>query len=106
MPSFISGVEKYLKIMGLWERREDKVGNFSKGMKQRLTLARVLLHEPKVLFLDEPTAGLHFTSELLSNIKQKGVHCLFVTLHIGLDTFRPVREDNPLSTLFTKNMAY
>jgi S-adenosylmethionine:tRNA ribosyltransferase-isomerase len=43
-----------------------------------------------------PTAGLHFTPELLSNIEQKGVHCLFVTLHVGLDTFRPVREDNPL----------
>ncbi len=43
-----------------------------------------------------PTAGLHFTPELLSDIKRKGVHCLFVTLHIGLDTFRPVREDNPL----------
>ena len=43
-----------------------------------------------------PTAGLHFTPELLSNIQQKGVHCLFVTLHVGLDTFRPVREDNPL----------
>jgi len=43
-----------------------------------------------------PTAGLHFTPELLSNIKRKGVHCLFVTLHIGLDTFRPVRENDPL----------
>jgi len=43
-----------------------------------------------------PTAGLHFTRELLSNIKRKGVHCLFVTLHIGLDTFRPVSEDDPL----------
>ena len=43
-----------------------------------------------------PTAGLHFTPELLSDIERKGVHCLFVTLHIGLDTFRPVREDNPL----------
>ncbi|MFC1897428.1 tRNA preQ1(34) S-adenosylmethionine ribosyltransferase-isomerase QueA [Chloroflexota bacterium] len=43
-----------------------------------------------------PTAGLHFTPELLSDIKQKGIHCLFATLHIGLDTFRPVRGDDPL----------
>ena len=43
-----------------------------------------------------PTAGLHFTPELLGDIERKGVHCLFVTLHVGLDTFRPVREDDPL----------
>jgi len=43
-----------------------------------------------------PTAGLHFTSELLSQIEQKGVSCLFVTLHVGLDTFSPVREEDPL----------
>jgi len=43
-----------------------------------------------------PTAGLHFTPELLGKIKRKGVHCLFVTLHIGLDTFSPVREEDPL----------
>jgi S-adenosylmethionine:tRNA ribosyltransferase-isomerase len=42
-----------------------------------------------------PTAGLHFTPELLGNIQQKGVHCLFATLHVGLDTFRPVREEDP-----------
>jgi len=42
------------------------------------------------------TAGLHFTPELLSDIEQKGVHCLFVTLHVGLDTFQPVREENPV----------
>jgi len=43
-----------------------------------------------------PTAGLHFTPELLGEIEQKGVQCLFVTLHVGVDTFRPVREDDPL----------
>jgi S-adenosylmethionine:tRNA ribosyltransferase-isomerase len=43
-----------------------------------------------------PTAGLHFTPELLEKIKLKGVKSLFVTLHIGLDTFRPVQEENPM----------
>ena len=43
-----------------------------------------------------PTAGLHFTPELIDKIKSKGVRCLFVTLHVGLDTFLPVRESNPL----------
>ncbi len=42
-----------------------------------------------------PTAGLHFTPELLVRIQNKGVDCLFVTLHIGLDTFRPVKEQDP-----------
>jgi len=42
-----------------------------------------------------PTAGLHFTPQLLNQIKDKGVQLLFVTLHIGLDTFRPVREEDP-----------
>jgi S-adenosylmethionine:tRNA ribosyltransferase-isomerase len=43
-----------------------------------------------------PTAGLHFTPELIRQIENKGVTCQFVTLHVGLDTFRPIREDNPL----------
>jgi ABC-2 type transport system ATP-binding protein len=51
-------VEKYLRLLGLWDRRDAEAGTFSKGMKQKLAIARALLHEPPVLFMDEPTSAL------------------------------------------------
>jgi ABC-2 type transport system ATP-binding protein len=51
-------IERLLRLLGIWERREDVVGTFSKGTKQKIAITRALIHDPKVLFLDEPTANL------------------------------------------------
>jgi ABC-2 type transport system ATP-binding protein len=51
-------IEHFLKMLDLWEKRDLPVGNFSKGMKQKIAIVRALMHEPKILFLDEPTVNL------------------------------------------------
>ena len=78
-------IEKYLKMLGLWERRFDAAGTFSKGMKQKLAIARALLHEPPILFLDEPTAGLdpegaHLVREFVAELKKEG-RTIFLCTH-------------------------
>ena len=78
-------VEKYLRMLGLWERRFDEAGTFSKGMKQKLAIARALLHEPRILFLDEPTAGLdpesaHLVRDFIAELRKEG-RTIFLCTH-------------------------
>lgn len=78
-------VEKYLRMLGLWERRFDSAGTFSKGMKQKLAIARALLHEPRILFLDEPTAGLdpeaaRLVRDFIAELRKEG-RTIFLCTH-------------------------
>ncbi len=51
-------IKRFLEMLGIWDKRNVLAGTFSKGMKQKLAVARALIHEPEVLFMDEPTANL------------------------------------------------
>ena len=51
-------IQRFLTMLGLWEKRDDAAGTFSKGMRQKLAIARALIHDPRVLFMDEPTVNL------------------------------------------------
>ncbi len=79
-------VRELLEPLGLWERRKETVGKWSRGMKQKLAVARALFHRPSLLFLDEPTAGLDpvasaaLRDDLSAMVAREGV-TVFLTTH-------------------------
>ncbi len=79
-------IRQLLDEMGLWERRKDLAGSWSRGMKQKLALARAILHRPRLVLLDEPTAGLDVQAavavrENLSALAEREGVTVFLTTH-------------------------
>lgn len=79
-------IRELLEFFDLWERRNDKVATFSKGMKQKLAIARALVHNPPILFLDEPTAGLDPESakevrDLMKILSRREKHTILLCTH-------------------------
>ena len=79
-------IRELLEFFELWERRNDKVATFSKGMKQKLAIARAIVHNPPILFLDEPTAGLDPESskgirDLMKRLSEHEKHTILLCTH-------------------------
>jgi len=78
-------IEELLKMLDLWDRREEPIATYSKGMKQKIAIARAFVHSPQVVFLDEPTAGLDPAAaltvrEFLVALKKEG-RTIFINSH-------------------------
>jgi ABC-2 type transport system ATP-binding protein len=81
-----SRIKELLEFFDLWERRNDKVATFSKGMKQKLAIARAFVHKPPILYLDEPTAGLDPESskevrDLMEMLSRREKHTILLCTH-------------------------
>ncbi|NHV06001.1 MAG: ABC transporter ATP-binding protein [Thaumarchaeota archaeon] len=81
-------IRELLEFFGLWEFKDKKVGTFSRGMKQKLSIARSLVHDPNIIFLDEPTSGLDPESareikDLMKSLSKQGKTIVFSTHILG-----------------------
>lgn len=109
--------EKYLRALRLWDRRNDIARSLSGGMKRRLMIARALVHEPKLLILDEPTAGVDIEIrrsmwEFLREINKAGTTIILTThyleeaeslcRHVAIIDEGDIIEDAPMSTVLRK----
>lgn len=110
-------VEKYLRALRLWDRRDDIARSLSGGMKRRLMIARALVHEPKLLILDEPTAGVdieirRWMWKFLKDINEAGTTIILTThyleeaeslcRHIAIIDEGNIIEDAKMSTVLRK----
>ena len=109
--------EKYLRALRLWEKRNDSARSLSGGMKRRLTIARALVHEPRLLILDEPTAGVDIEIrrsmwEFLRKINEQGTTIILTThyleeaeslcRHVAIIDDGRIIEDARMSTVLRK----
>ena len=84
-------VEKILKDLSLWDKKDDRIMTLSGGMKRRLLIAKALVHEPQVLFLDEPTAGVDVALRqdmwrMVDDLRKQGVTIVLTTHYIEWGT--------------------
>ncbi len=109
--------EKYLRALRLWDRRDDIARSLSGGMKRRLMIARALVHEPKLLILDEPTAGVDIEIRrsmwsFLRDINAAGTTIILTThyleeaeslcRHVAIIDEGEIIEDAPMSRVLRK----
>ncbi len=88
LPKDPAHIEKVLKDLTLWDKRNNKIMTLSGGMKRRVLIAKALAHEPRILFLDEPTAGVdvelrHEMWNLVRALREDGVTIILTTHYIG-----------------------
>jgi ABC-2 type transport system ATP-binding protein len=86
-PAFPAYIQKVLKDLSLWDKKDNKIATLSGGMKRRLMIAKALSHEPRILFLDEPTAGVDVELrkgmwQMVRALRESGVTIILTTHYI------------------------